>query len=451
MHDHKATHPGIASCLTCLLVALAGVCLALVGLAAFLATRPPPTPPRPATLQGDPTPGPTPQVEREPLPLVVQPSPPSSPLASPPSSPPPKPTAQGEPTPGPTPQAEREPLPSVVQPSPSSSPLASPPSSPTPAQPPTATPTPLDFSAIRADLQAQGQELAFVKIGFHVGPGGNQAGLDQYLEAMAAAGVPSFVKCADDYTWCLHALNYDPNSTTVFRLTGSALELPDYTLSAELSAEYHWARILEALPPEFDQRTWLEIMNEPYKEHADWLGRFALHIAQLALRDGYRWAAFGWSSGEPEPEHWETPAMLEFLNLASQYPDQIAIALHEYSYSLDTVGNMYPYLIGRFQALFRICDQHGIPRPTVLITEWGWEAHSMPPVDRAMDDIAWASRLYAAYPQVRGAAIWYLGGGYDQITDQTQQLIAPMREYALWTYFVIEPDPWPIDPSLFQP
>ncbi|MBN1886681.1 MAG: hypothetical protein JW850_01775 [Thermoflexales bacterium] len=437
MHDDQTKRSSVA-CLTCLFAALAGMCLTLAGLATFLATRPPPTPPT-SIAQGDPTP--TPQAGREPLPSVVLPSPLSSPLASP--------IAQGAPTP--TPQAGREPLPSVVLPSPPSSPLASPTSPPTPTQLPTATPTPLDFNAIRAGLQAQGQELAFVKIGFHVGPGGNQAGLDRYLEALAAAGVPSFVKCVDDYTWCLQALNDDPNSTTVFRLTGGALELPDYKLPAEQSAEHHWARVLEALPPEFDRRTWIELMNEPYKEHADWLGRFALHIAQLALRDGYRWAAFGWSSGEPEPEHWETPAMLEFLALASQYPDQIAIALHEYSYSSDTVSHLYPYLIGRFQALFRICDQHGIPRSTVLITEWGWEARAMPPVDQAMDDIAWASRLYAAYPQVRGAAIWYLGGGYDQITDQVQQLIAPMREYALWTYFIIEPDQRPIDPSLFQP
>jgi hypothetical protein len=435
VHDQQAIRPSLASCLTCLFAALAGVFLTLAGLAVFLATQTPPTPSRPSTPQGSPTPNPTLQAEGEPQPPVVQPSPPSSPLA--------RPSAQGSPTPDPTPHAEGEPLPSVVQPSPLSS--------PTPAQSPTITPTPLDFNAIRADLQAQGKELAFVKIGFHVGPGGNHAGLDQYLEAMAAAEVPSFVKCVDDYTWCLQALDDDPNSTTVFRLTGSALELPVYTLPAEQSAELHWARILEALPPEFDRRTWLELMNEPYKERADWLGRFALHISQLALRDGYRWAAFGWSSGEPEPEHWEAPAMLEFLDLASQYPDQIAIALHEYSYSMDTVDNMYPYLIGRFQALFRICDQHGIPRPTVLITEWGWEAHAMPPVDQAMEDITWASRLYAAYPQVRGAAIWYLGGGYDQIADQAQQLIAPMREYAVWTYFVIEPDQRPIDPSLFQP
>ncbi|MFS8631384.1 MAG: hypothetical protein LOD92_09565, partial [Bacillales bacterium] len=58
------------------------------------------------------------------------------------------------------------------------------------------------------------------------------------------------------------------------------------------------------------------------------------------------------SSGEPEPQHWETPAMLRFLRLAAQHPDRLAIALHEYSYQVENIGNIYPYLVGRFQFLF---------------------------------------------------------------------------------------------------
>ncbi len=349
------------------------------------------------------------------------------------------PSDYGKATPEPTHEMPwRVQLPLIVRASP---PLALPPPSPTPA--------PLDFEAVRADLQARGQELAFVKIGFHVGPGGNQRGLGEYLEALAAAGVPAFIKSVDDYAPCAQALDYNPENITVFRLTGGDLELPDYNLPAEVSAEQHWARILDALPPGFDRRTWLEVMNEPDKERAGWLGRFAFHTAQLALRDGYKFAAFGWSSGEPEPKHWETPEMLNFLNLAAQHPEQIAVALHEYSYDVEDIANMYPYLVGRFQALFSICDRNDTPRPTVLITEWGWGSGSVPPPDQAMTDIAWASRLYAAYPQAKGAAIWYLGGGYG-IADQAQRLILPLREYALRNYFVVQQDQQPADSSLFQ-
>lgn len=143
--------------------------------------------------------------------------------------------------------------------------------------------------------------------------------------------------------------------------------------------------------------------------------------------------------------------MIDFLQLAAAHPDQIAIALHEYSYETDDIANIYPYLVGRFQALFQICDRHGIPRPTILITEWGWEYQDVPPVAEAMDDITWAAWLYAAYPQVRGAAIWYLGYGYGGIADQAQQLIAPLTEYSLHHYFSLTPGQGSVDPSLFAP
>jgi hypothetical protein len=334
--------------------------------------------------------------------------------------------------PGPLPSATALPSPTPDRPTATSTPR------PTPERP-SPTPPPVDFDAVRADLRAKGQDLAFVKIGFHVGPAGNQEGLVEYLEALADAGVPAFIKSVDDYSFCVQALDYNPDNITVFRMTGDSLEQPDRNLPAETSAEQHWARILDALPPEFDQRTWLEVMNEPGRHRADWLGRFALRTAQLALRDGYRFAAFGWTAGQPEPEDWETPEMLEFLHLASQHPAQIGIALHEYSFDVEDIAHLYPDLVGRFQALFQICDRNDIPRPTVLLTEWGWEPRDVPPVDQAMADIVWASRLYAAYPQVEGAAIWYLGGGFD-IADQAQRLIAPLRDYATTSYFIVEQD-----------
>jgi hypothetical protein len=316
---------------------------------------------------------------------------------------------------------------------------------------PTPTPTPVDFAAVRQELHAQGKELATVKFGFHLGPGGNARGLEVYLRALADVGVPGVVKSVGDYGVCAQALRDSPDHVTIFRMTGGDLELPNYDLPPQQAADEHWARIKAALPPEFDKRTWLEVMNEPDKNRADWLGRFAYRIAELALAEGYRFAAFGWSSGEPEPEHWQTPGMLAFLRLASQHPDQIAVALHEYSYDVDNIANQYPSLVGRFQTLFQICDAQGIPRPTVLITEWGWEHTDVPPVGQAMKDIAWASKLYAAYPEVRGVAIWYLGGGYEGIANEAQQLIVPLRYYVWGTYFVIEPGQKPTNAAQFAP
>ncbi|MFW6135998.1 MAG: hypothetical protein ACOC7N_04170 [Chloroflexota bacterium] len=323
---------------------------------------------------------------------------------------------------------------------------------PTEAPPtPTPTPTPVDFAAVRQELQAQGKDLATVKIGFHVGPGGNARGLETYLSALAQVGVPAVVKSVDDYGVCAQALRESPDHVTIFRLTGGKVELPDYDLPAQQAAEEHWARVKVALPAEFDRRTWLEVMNEPDKARANWLGYFAHRTAELALRDGYRFAAFGWSSGEPEPADWQTPGMLAFLRLASQHADQIAVAVHEYSYDVNNIANQYPSLVGRFQTLFQICDARGIPRPTVFITEWGWEHTTVPPVEKAMKDVAWASELYAAYPEVRGAAIWYLGGQYGDIAELAQRLIVPLRYYVWTEYFVIEPGQKPTNPAQFAP
>lgn len=377
---------------------------------------------------------------------VVTPAPatPISPIVTPTSSP----------TPGTTPTArpfvaeEEVYLPFVVQPvSPTARAVT--PATPTPS--PTPTPTPVDFAAVRRELQAEGKDLAHVKIGFHIGPGGNTRGIGEYLRALADVGVPGVIKSVDDYGVCAEALRMSPDHVTIFRLTGGDLELPDYDRPPRTAADEHWARIMEELPPEFDQRTWLEVMNEPDKNRADWLGRFAVRIAELALRDGYRIAAFGWSSGEPEPEDWETPGMLSFLRLAAQHPERIAVALHEYSYDVNNIGNRYPWLVGRFQALFEICDARGIARPTVLITEWGWEHQRVPTVGQAMRDIAWAAELYGAYPEVRGVAIWYLGGGFGGIAEPTQRLILPLRYYVWSEYFVIVPGQKPTDPVQFAP
>lgn len=315
---------------------------------------------------------------------------------------------------------------------------------------------PIDFAGIREALQEDGQDLAFAKVGFHTGWAGNTDGLDNWMEALDAAGVPFFLKSVDDPQYLIQAQELAQTSgvshTLVFRRSGLGYDIPDYSLPPEEAARNHWEHHKAAFPLELDpELVWIETINEVDKNRAEWLGQFALETARLAMEDGYRWAAFGWSSGEPEPEHWQTPSMLEFLRLAAEHPDRLAVALHEYSYTRDGAGIGYPYLVGRFQHLFEICDAHRIPRPTVLITEWGWEYQDVPPVDQALEDIRWASWLYAAYPEVKGAAMWYLGDGYGGIADQAQLLIQPLGDYSQSNYFVIEQGWGAVDTWLFAP
>jgi hypothetical protein len=279
-----------------------------------------------------------------------------------------------------------------------------------------------------------GPQTAPAKIGFHTGPGGHAVGVGEWLRALDAAGLPFFIKSVDEVGPLLEAQQLAERSgvphTLVYRRSGPEYDVPDYSLNPIRAARQHWRLHTAVFPPELDPAlVWLETINEVDKNRSEWLALFALETARLALRDGYKWAAFGWSAGEPEIGHWQGAAMLAFLRLAAGHPDQLAVALHEYSFTTEAI--VAEGLIGRFEELFAVCDDRAIPRPTVLITEWGWSYQDVPPVETAMQHIAWADALYALHPEIRGAAIWYLGGGYGHISVQTQQLIQPLTRYAL--------------------
>ncbi len=320
----------------------------------------------------------------------------------------------------------------------------------------TATAVPaLDFEAIRNDLQANGQDIGFVKMGFHVTLHENRDILDEWMQNLDAAGVPVFIKTVDNAEPLYRAQELMKASgvphTLVYRSTGG---VPLYELPPQQAAQLHWEEHRDKFPPELDPSlVWIETLNEVDRTRAEWFGQFALETARLSMADGYRWAAFGWASGEPEPEQWQEPSMLAFLRLAGENPDKLAIALHEYSYIKTDIAHEYPYKVGRFQELLRIADENGIPRPTILITEWGWEYADSPSKNDAMRDIAWASELMAAYPQVKGAAIWNLGVGccYEDISDQVGQLIIPLMHYALNNYFTVSQETAVVNPEQFRP
>ncbi|MBN1316349.1 MAG: right-handed parallel beta-helix repeat-containing protein [Anaerolineales bacterium] len=325
---------------------------------------------------------------------------------------------------------------------------------------------PIDFDNIEDEYTSEGYGLEYVKIGFHVGPsGGNMDGIGNWWRDLDSDGIPFFLKSVDNAGPLWEAQELMKVSGVphilVYRTTRKPedqYDVPRYDLEPEVAAAIHWEKHIAVWPPELDPSlVWIETINEVDKTKSEWLGKFAIATAQLALADGYKWAAFGFSGGEPESYQWESPSMLQFLQLAAQYPDRLAIALHEYSFEAEQNENLsmpitleYPYRVGRFQFLFDVCDKHNISRPSVLITEWGWEYNDIPGKTVAMDDIAWASWLYSAYPQVLGAAIWYLGPGFGSIDDETQKLIAPLTEYARSHYFKVGLQEASINPGLFS-
>ena len=345
----------------------------------------------------------------------------------------------------------------------------------TPLPPPLPVPTtivsvpPIDFEAASAEAQSKGLDLAFVKIGFHVAVDGNRDGIGDWERKLNDAGVPLFLKSADnggalfevqELMKANEAAGRSVPHTLVFRLTDPKYEAPyyNYNVTPEEAAVVSWTVNRNSFPKELDkQYIWYETLNEPGRiggnglPQIERLARFSLATAKQAVAQGYRYAALSWSTGVPEREDWENPAMLDFLRYAADHPDQVAVALHEYSLTNESISAGYPSLVGRFQMLFDVCDQYGIKRPTVLITEWGWEYNSVPEPAEAMEDIAWASWLYAAYPEVKGAAIWYLGGGFSDIDVKTQRLIAPLGDYSVSHYFFYTPGTGQIDAELFRP
>lgn len=293
---------------------------------------------------------------------------------------------------------------------------------------------------------------AFNKIGFHTSVGGNPRGIGDWMRALDAADIPFFIKAADSMTGLFDAQQIvrarqgAVPHTLVFRRSvhdGEDYDVPDYNKEPEAAAAEHWAKHKSRFPPELDPKlVWIETINEPRKEvpWADWLGHFAYYSAEIARADGYRFSAFGYSTGTPDEGAWDTDGMLRYLEYCQQHPHQASVALHEYSLVEDDIWFMRGDLVGRFEKLFQACDRHKIKRPYVLITEWGWTHERVPGEDEAIRHIREVGELYGRYPEILGAAIWYLGPGFGGIANLAQKLIQPVTDFTLQHTFAL-PDP----------
>jgi hypothetical protein len=302
--------------------------------------------------------------------------------------------------------------------------------------------------------------------------GNNLRGIGEVWRDLNSRGVPVFYKGADGYgpineLWALED-TYHAGNQACFRLSakgGIKWDVPDWSApTPEEAARRHVDLTLAYLPPEFDKRTWLELINEPDKdederfpdwgsaEFADWLGRFAQECARLLVPRGYKFAAFGFSSGEPEIPDWGTPGMLGYLEMCANDPEHVAIAVHEYSYnedSLEDAAAPYPWLLGRFTFIFDLCDSLGLNRPTILVTEFGWSLWDIPDTGKAVDQLIWAAnKIYGPHPEVVFVAIWHFGSGFSNIADQCQPLIAPMGVVAQTWRMEVEDEPPPPPPPV---
>lgn len=314
---------------------------------------------------------------------------------------------------------------------------------------------------------------AFNKIGFHTASGGNPTGIGDYLKKLDAANVPFVIKCADSMTGLFdaqelvrkrdgavpHVLVYRRSVPDFGSVPPSGdPNVPDYKKEPEEAAADHWQWHKAHLPSDLDPKlVWIETINELRKEvnWANWIGEFAYHTGQMAIADGYKFSAFGYSSGTPDEGAWETDGMLRYLESCQANPDDLSVSLHEYSFKTHDIWFLRGDHIGRFEKLFAACDKHRIQRPKVIMTEWGWTHERVPTnINQAMKDIAEVAEYYAQFPEIIGAAIWYLGPAFGGIANRAQKLIKPVRDYSLQTTFEIPDAPEAPDtspPPMSQP
>lgn len=302
--------------------------------------------------------------------------------------------------------------------------------------------------------------IAYNKIGFHTATGGNANGIGDWMNTLDAADIPFCIKSVDTMSTLVeaqeivnarngavpHVLAYRRSvAADNSRPPSGNPDIPDYTKEPEAAAAEHWAWHKRHLPPEIDPKlVWIESSNKLRTEieWADWIGNFAYYNGQMALADGYKYAAFGYSSGTPDEGAWETDGMLRYLDFCQQNPGKLSVALHEYSLRLDDIWFMRGDLIGRFEKLFQTCDKYRIQRPNVIISEWGWTYNRVPSPDKAMQDIAEVADYYAQFPEILGAALWYLGSGFGGIANRAQRLIKPITTFSINnTFELIPPDP----------
>jgi len=291
------------------------------------------------------------------------------------------------------------------------------------------------------------------KVFFHAGaPCRGCGGLDEMWAELDAAGIRFGVYSVEDGGMVgVDAVRYAHADPIIYR--SLATDVAPYHLTPQAAAETQWALLLSRLPAEVKankERIWIELGNEQDKTRADWLGHYYVALANLALAQGYRLCGPGWSTGEPEPEHWRTPGWLAYLRLCARHPGRLAVTVHEYSLNVDDVMASAPWLVGRFQDLFAACDENNIARPLVFVTEAGWTHDDLPHAEKAKADIDALARLYARYPTVRAAFLWTLIGGGDKVmlAAELNALMPWLTEYSLSARFpeVESPPPAPEPP-----
>ena len=304
----------------------------------------------------------------------------------------------------------------------------------------------------------------------HLDPTGGATGFGDAQRTIASAGVDLVALAVDTYGPLHETLaiadQYGVGATIVWRPNavgnqyGFNFDVPgnNYSMPVTEAAHKHYEMMNLVTPPEMDTvRAWRLYFNEPDKNQLPYIAKVSKLIAEKHIADGTRAVFMGLNAGEPEPAQWDDPAVIDFLRYVTQHPQQLAISLHEYSFSTN-IQSEYPWLVGRFQKLQEACVRNGIDwnRLTIIVGEFGHgrDQGTFPGVNQAMNDIGWAAQLYGVHNNIRLVAFWLVSnnqewGNLGQQTvpmiPQIAQAIVANKPYPTYNPGTIEPPQPPSD------
>lgn len=251
-----------------------------------------------------------------------------------------------------------------------------------------------------------------IAFGFHAGEPALTDGLGDFLKAMADSGQLVAAKSVDGTAGLMDyqkLIKGGAKGCAIYRcLHGD--DVPPYSSDNFVGiAKLYMDKLNEHWPKELDKSLfYVELINEVDKLKADWVGKLCVELGRAMISAGYNFAGPAWSPGEPEKEHWETEGMLDYLRLCEQYPDRLAVSVHEYAYD-NNMDKVRPFLMGRVTYLNEICDKHDIQKPDVFISEFGWSYNQAPSrgigVPQIIDQMHWYNQHA---PNVKALFLWAL-------------------------------------------
>lgn len=249
-------------------------------------------------------------------------------------------------------------------------------------------------------------------IGFHTGTPCFCDGIGDFLADLDTDGHVITAKCNDGTASLVDFQNLVQKGATgvgVHRILRGH-DVPPYGGDIYEAAKLYVDKVNEYWPPELDKELfYVECVNEVDKNESNWVGWFLCELSQQLMDAGYRFCGPGWSTGEPEPEHWSTEGMLAFLLMCSLNRDELAVGLHEYSLDANSLAASRPWMVGRVMWLNQVCIDHGFSLPDVIITEFGWTHNDVPAKSIGVNQIIEMVKWYILNaPNVLALHIWAL-------------------------------------------